>query len=84
MGRDCPRLIYHRTSLPYFKGSVCVSACVCVRVRACLCAPHAGMFGGDGACVSTEGVGLTIVCIVGVEADSKIPFALVSVGLDQI
>lgn len=24
------------------------------------------------------------VCIVGVEADSRIPFALVSVGLDQV
>lgn len=47
--------------------------CVCVRERRVL-------VWGESMCVFVGQGG----CIEGVEADSRIPFALVSVGLDQV
>lgn len=51
---------------------------VCVWVR-----EGGGLVLGESVCVCVF-VGRVCVCLEGVETDSRIPFALVSVGLDQV
>lgn len=70
--------------------------CVCVWVCVCVCSNvyRAKRLGYRVCVLEKEGVGfgrkcvcvfaVQVVCMEGVETDSRIPFALVSVGLDQV
>lgn len=55
-----------------------------LRDRECVLEEEGDWFLGESVCVCLCGVGGVCVCTEGVETDSRIPFALVSVGLDQV
>lgn len=55
-----------------------------LRDRECVLEEEGDWFLGESVCVCLCGVGCVCVCTEGVETDSRIPFALVSVGLDQV
>lgn len=82
MRRDCPRLIYQKTSLAHFNGSS--RACVCLLLMQGCSGEMAHVCRVDGGGLVSRLFAGQGVCIVGVKADSRIPFALVSVGLDQV